>query len=65
MQIKVEKKSILDIDADIIVVEFQETHKIDPEHFASKAKFSPFNSFSILFLIYQIVISLVPKRNLH
>lgn len=29
-----------------------------------KAKFSPFNSFSILFLIYQFVISLVPKRNL-
>ena len=29
-------------DADIIVVDFLETHRIDPEHFASKAKFSPF-----------------------
>lgn len=29
-------------DADIIVVDFMETHRIDPEHFASKAKFSPF-----------------------
>lgn len=29
-------------DADIIVVDFQETHRIDPIHFASKAKFSPF-----------------------
>ena len=30
------------MDADIIVVDFMETHTIDPEHFASKAKFSPF-----------------------
>ena len=30
------------LDADIIVVDFMETHRIDPEHFASKAKFSPF-----------------------
>ena len=30
------------LDADIIVVDFMETHTIDPEHFASKAKFSPF-----------------------
>ncbi|MBQ8734190.1 MAG: dihydroorotase [Anaerotignum sp.] len=30
------------LDADIIVVDFLETHRIDPEHFASKAKFSPF-----------------------
>ena len=30
------------MDADIIVVDFMETHRIDPEHFASKAKFSPF-----------------------
>lgn len=29
-------------DADIIVVDFKETHRIDPIHFASKAKFSPF-----------------------
>ncbi|MBQ7759057.1 dihydroorotase [Anaerotignum sp.] len=29
-------------DADIIVVDFMETHRVDPEHFASKAKFSPF-----------------------
>lgn len=29
-----------------------------------KAKFSPFNSFSILFLIYQFVIRLLSKRNL-
>ena len=29
-------------DADIIVADFMETHRIDPEHFASKAKFSPF-----------------------
>ncbi len=29
-------------DADIIVAEFKENHRIDPEHFASKAKFSPF-----------------------
>lgn len=29
-------------DADIIVVDFMETHSIDPEHFASKARFSPF-----------------------
>ena len=29
-------------DADIIVVDFMETHRIDPEHFASKAKFSRF-----------------------
>ena len=29
-------------DADIIVVDFMESHSIDPEHFASKAKFSPF-----------------------
>ena len=29
-------------NADIIVAEFMETHTIDPEHFASKAKFSPF-----------------------
>lgn len=29
-------------DADIIVVDFTETHRIDPVHFASKAKFSPF-----------------------
>lgn len=30
------------LDADIIVVDFMETHRIDPVHFASKAKFSPF-----------------------
>ena len=30
------------MDADIIVVDFLESHTIDPEHFASKAKFSPF-----------------------
>lgn len=30
------------LDADIIVVDFMETQTIDPEHFASKAKFSPF-----------------------
>ncbi len=30
------------MDADIIVADFMETHRIDPEHFASKAKFSPF-----------------------
>ncbi|MBR2383878.1 MAG: dihydroorotase [Anaerotignum sp.] len=30
------------LDADIIVVDFMETHTIDPKHFASKAKFSPF-----------------------
>lgn len=30
------------LDADIIVVDFMETHRIDPEHFASKARFSPF-----------------------
>ena len=29
-------------DADIIVVDFQESRRIDPIHFASKAKFSPF-----------------------
>lgn len=29
-------------DADIIVVDFMETYRIDPEHFASKARFSPF-----------------------
>lgn len=29
-------------DADIIVVDLKETHRIDPIHFASKAKFSPF-----------------------
>jgi len=30
------------LDADVIVVDFMESHTIDPEHFASKAKFSPF-----------------------
>lgn len=29
-------------DADIIVVDFENGYHIDPEHFASKAKFSPF-----------------------
>lgn len=29
-------------DADLIVVDTKESYRIDPEHFASKAKFSPF-----------------------
>ena len=34
-------------DADIIVADFKETYRIDPVHFASKAKFSPFAEYEV------------------
>ena len=34
-------------DADIIVADFKETYSIDPVHFASKAKFSPFAEYDV------------------